>query len=242
MNIRSLLVLLVVLFLATSAFAIQTGKLRVQNKVNKDALDAGIPADATDSVAPVNIVDETVVESEVSSESKKTKHSKVKVAAATSTSTKAKDTPPTHDDANAQTEVSAPRRATHVGKKTRTSKATKSAAKVTSTTGTGASAAPGTPPAKKSSKGAKIDKTNTKNAAKKTGEKKKKIYLRTDGLPEYAAKAKELLAAAEEQSWPGEPLVQGCTPLECTQWCDECGSTTTCENRCFLYSQCNDDC
>jgi len=78
--------------------------------------------------------------------------------------------------------------------------------------------------------------------AKLPAEKKKKIYLRTDGLPEYAAKAKELLAAAEDQSWPGEPLVQGCTPLECTQWCAECGTSTTCENRCFLYSQCNDDC
>jgi len=85
--------------------------------------------------------------------------------------------------------------------------------------------------------------TTPKNAAK-TGEKLPHvpIYLRTDGLPAYAAKAKELLAAAEGQSWPGEPLVQGCTPLECQQWCAECGTTATCENRCFLYSQCNDEC
>jgi len=61
-------------------------------------------------------------------------------------------------------------------------------------------------------------------------------------LPDYALKAKLMLEAAEANTWPGEPTVQGCTPAECTDWCDACDGAITCENSCFLYSTCRNDC
>jgi len=61
-------------------------------------------------------------------------------------------------------------------------------------------------------------------------------------LPDYALKAKLMLEAAEANTWPGEPTVQGCTPAECSDWCDACDGAITCENSCFLYSTCRNDC
>jgi hypothetical protein len=61
-------------------------------------------------------------------------------------------------------------------------------------------------------------------------------------LPDYAMKAKLMLEAAEANTWPGEPTVQGCTPAECEDWCDACDGAITCENSCFLYSTCRNDC
>jgi len=215
MNCRTLLVLCVVLLAASTVFAIQTGKLRVKDKVSPDTavLDAGLPADQADA-SPLNIVDETVVEQMESAKTEKTQKTQKTANAPKRAKVAATNNP---------SSPSAPHKA-HTGKKgsERTASATKKVRSAVEPKSTRTAA-----------------KTSTSTSAKT---KKTPIYLRTDGLPEYAAKAKELLAAAEEQSWPGEPLVQGCTPLECQQWCAECGTTATCENRCFLYSQCNDDC
>jgi len=187
---RSLLLVFVVLLLASSVLAIQTGKLRVKAKSKSPAvLDAKIDTEtvADDLTAEaVNTIEATEAAAAAAA-SKKT-------AAAPKVAVKKSDVQPG-------------------------SNAKKTKARATAV------------PAKPSEK-AKVQ-------PKPKGKKRVKTY---DDLPEYAAKAKEMLAAASETSWPGQPLIQGCTPGECDAWCDECGSTSTCSNKCFLYSSCNDEC
>jgi hypothetical protein len=191
MNMRSLLLVFVVLLLASSVLAIQTGKLRVKAKSKAPAvLDAKIDSETvTDDLTAeaVNTIEATEAAAAAAAASKKSSAPKAKVA------TKKSEVQP--------------------GSTTKKHKARS------------------TVPAKPSEK-AKIEQ-------KPKGKKRVRTY---DDLPEYAAKAKEMLAAASETSWPGQPLIQGCTPGECDAWCDECGSTSTCSNKCFLYSSCNDEC
>jgi len=83
--------------------------------------------------------------------------------------------------------------------------------------------------------------TNSKAKFKNT---RKMLHI-SDDLPDYAKAAKQKINdyIASGKTWPGQPDVMGCTPLECEDWCSECAPTSiVCTNNCFNNLLCRDDC
>jgi cytoskeletal protein RodZ len=233
---RVLLLALILALCISSSLAIQTGRTRVESKAHKGKLrqvlaKQGVLAaekPSTPATAAPTPADAPADAPAVSSKAK------AKTAAATAAPASVKKAT-TKATTKVATPAATPKPATLAKSTSQTKAGAKAASKASPSV---AAAAPsqslGPAPRANRARG-----SSTPNPAKIA----EKIRARAKStLPDYALAAKEALAAAADQSWPGQPLITGCTPSECADWCNECGTSTTCENKCFLYSQCNDDC
>lgn len=91
----------------------------------------------------------------------------------------------------------------------------------------------------------KASSTSKAQSPKHTAIKNTRKTLKIrDDLPDYAKAAKLKLNSFIEsgKTWPGQPDVMGCTPLECQEWCDECDGSITCQSKCFNNLYCRDEC